>query len=135
MPSAASPVRSSAGRPGLATVAAIAGLLGALATAWIALLAIALGGWSADDGSAEEWLYLVLALAAVQAWAAVRLLRRRGWLPLVLACLPGIVLLGALVLDGGFTLLAILAALPVLALVLASTPIVRRWAAPEPPAG
>ena len=73
-------------------------------------------------------------MAGLQAWGAVRLLRRRGWLLLALACLPGLLLAGALVslhleYDSGLTLLDVLGVLPLAALVLAVTPAVRRWAA------
>ena len=132
-PTAPFPARSAAGRPWAATAAGVLGLLGAAGTGLIAALAILLGGWSADDGTVEWWLYPLLALAALQAWGAVRMLRRRGWLPLALACLPGLLLAGALVslhreYDSGLTLIDVLGALPLAALVLALTPAVRRWA-------
>ena len=133
-PSAPSSVRSAAGRPWAATAAGALGLLGAAGTGLIAAFAILLGGWSADDGTVEWWLYPLLALAGLQAWGAVRLLRRRGWLLLALACLPGLLLAGALVslhleYDSALTLLDVLGVLPLAALVLAVTPEVRRWAA------
>ncbi len=135
-PTAPASVRPSADRPA-AVAAGVLGLLGGVATVAFGWLAVALGGLSADDGSVEWWLYPLLVLGAVQVWAAVQLLRRRGRLLLAVAGLLGSLWLVALLADGGLTLPAVLAVLPVIAGLLALTPPVRRWAdaGPVSPAG
>ena len=75
--------------------------------------------------------------AVAQAWGAVRLLRRRGWLLLALGALPGVLpavaLIGVWLEYGeGLPTITALAAIPLLALVLTLLPPVRRWAAPPP---
>ena len=124
--------------PPLALVAGVLGLVGALPPAFLAVIAVALGGLSADAGP-DPWAYLLLAAPLVQVFGAVWLLARRSWLLLVLAVVPVAVLAGAVVWaatgtedagNPGLPLLLLVA--PVLAAVLAATPRVRRWVAGRP---
>ncbi|WP_166487424.1 hypothetical protein [Geodermatophilus obscurus] len=124
--------------PPLALVAGVLGLVGALPPAFLAVIAVALGGLSADAGP-DPWAYLLLAAPLVQVFGAVWLLARRSWLLLVLAVVPVAVLAGAVVWaatgteDAGNPALPLLLLVaPVLAAVLAATPRVRRWVAARP---
>ena len=127
--------------PPLALLAGILGLVGALPPAFLATVAVALGGLTADAGP-DPWTYVLLVVPLLQIWAAVWLLSRRGWLPLVLAVLPVAVLTGAVIWAAsatedagglGWPLLMLVA--PVLAAVLATTPRVRRWVTGRPGRG
>ncbi len=124
--------------PPLALVAGVLGLVGALPPAFLAVIAVALGGLSADAGP-DPWAYLMLAAPLLQVLGATWLLARRSWLLLVLAVLPVALLAGAVVWvatgtedarDPALPLLLLVA--PVLAAVLAATPRVRRWVAGRP---
>ena len=124
--------------PPLALVAGVLGLVGALPPAFLAVIAVALGGLSADAGP-DPWAYLLLAAPLAQVFGAVWLLARRSWLLLVLAVVPVAVLAGAVVWAatgtadaGNPTLPLLLLVAPVLAAVLAATPRVRRWVAGRP---
>jgi peptidoglycan/LPS O-acetylase OafA/YrhL len=124
--------------PPLGIVAAVLGLVGALPPAFLAVIAVALGGLSADAGP-DPWTYLLLLAPILQVWGAVWLLARRSWLLLVLAVVPVAVLAGAVVWaatgteDAGSPALPLLLLVaPVLAAVLAATPRVRRWVAARP---
>lgn len=116
--------------------ALVAGALGIAGTLPIALLvgaAVALGGLWGDTG-AEWWLYPMLAAPLLQLWGAIELLIGRVWWLLVLTCLPGTGLLAYLVFEeigGGQGMGWYTAALgaPVLAMLLAAMPVVRRWIA------
>jgi hypothetical protein len=118
--------------------AGVLGLVGALPTLFLAVVAVALGGLSADAGP-DPWTYLLLAAPVVQVLGAAWLLGRRSWLLLVLAVVPVAVLAGAVVwaatgtADAGNPALPLLLLVaPVLAAVLAATPRVRRWVAGRP---
>ncbi|RBY74480.1 hypothetical protein DQ238_21820 [Geodermatophilus sp. TF02-6] len=122
-----------------ALAAAVAGIVGALPPAFVAVIAVALGGLSADTGP-DPWTYLLILAPVLQICAALWLLARRGWLPLVLAVLPvalltaGVVWAASSTEDAGGPGWALLMlVLPVLAAVLAATPRVRRWIAGRPP--
>ena len=124
--------------PPLALVAGVLGLVGALPTLFLAVVAVALGGLSADAGP-DPWTYLLLAAPVVQVLGAAWLLARRSWLLLVLAVVPVALLAGAVVWaatgteDAGNPALPLLLLVaPVLAAVLAATPRVRRWVAGRP---
>jgi hypothetical protein len=119
--------------PVLVLVAGVLGLVAAALAALAAFFVLALGGLAADDGSGVWWFLALLVAAVGQAWGAVRLLRRRGWLLLFLASLPGLLPLAALVVVWlEFRQLSLLeagASIPLLTLVLTVTPTVRRWSA------
>ena len=124
--------------PPLGLVAAVLGFVGALPPAFLAFMAVALGGLSADAGP-DPWTYLLLLAPVLQVWGAVWLLARRSWLLLVLAVVPVAVLAGVVVWvatrteEAGNPALPLLLLLaPVLAAVLAATPRVRRWVAGRP---
>ncbi len=124
--------------PPLGLLAAALGIVGALPPAFLAVMAVALGGLTADAGP-DPWTYLLLVAPVLQVWGALWLLARRGWLLLVLAVVPVAVLTAAVVWAAtrteeagspGWPLLLLVT--PVLAAVLAATPRVRRWVAGRP---
>jgi hypothetical protein len=124
--------------PPLALTAGVLGFVGALPTLLLAVIAVALGGLSADAGP-DPFAYLMLAAPLLQVLGATWLLARRSWLLLVLAVVPVAVLAGAVVWaatgteDAGNPALPLLLLVaPVLAAVLAATPRVRRWVAGRP---
>jgi hypothetical protein len=124
--------------PPPAVLAAVLGLVGAIPTGFLAVIAVALGGLTSDAGP-DVWTYLLVVAPLLQVCAAVWLLARRGWLLTVLAVLPVAALTGAVVwaatgtADAGNPALPLLLLLaPVLAAVLAATPRVRRWVAGRP---
>ena len=124
--------------PPLALVAAVLGIVGAVPTGFLAVVAVALGGLSADTGP-DPWTYLLLVAPVLQVWGALWLLARRGWLLLVIAVVPVAVLTGAVVWTATGTEEAgnpawplLLLVAPVAAAVLAATPRVRRWVAGRP---
>jgi hypothetical protein len=119
--------------PRTALVAGALGIAGTLPLALLVGAAVALGGLWADTG-VQWWLYPLLAAPLLQLWGAIALLIGRSWLLLVLTCLPGTALLGYLVYEqliheqgmGWYT--PALGA-PLVALLLAGLPPVRRWVA------
>ena len=124
--------------PPLGLLSAVLGIVGALPPGFLAVMAVALGGLTADAGP-DPWTYLLLLAPLLQVWGAVWLLARRSWLLLVLAVVPVAVLTAAVVWSAtvtegagspGWPLLLLVA--PVLAAVLAATPRVRRWVAGRP---
>ena len=124
--------------PPPAVLAAALGLIGAVPTGFLAVIAVALGGLTADAGF-DPWAYLLVLAPLVQIWAAIWLLARRGWLPMVIAVIPVAILAGVVVWtavrtgDAGNPMLPLLLLLaPVIAAVLAATPRVRRWVAGRP---
>jgi len=124
--------------PRAALAAGVLAGLGALVLLYLAFLVLALGGLSAD-GAERSWALLPLAAGVVTALGCVRLLRRRGWGALGVACLLAaafVALLAAQAADLGedppLGLAAVLLAGPVVALALALTPPVRRWLATGP---
>ncbi len=124
--------------PPLALIAGVLGLVGALPTLLLAVIAVALGGISADAGF-DPFTYLMLAAPLLQVFGATWLLARRSWLLLVLAVVPVALLAGAVVRVATGTedaenpaLPLLLLVAPVLAAVLAATPRVRRWVAGRP---
>jgi hypothetical protein len=124
--------------PPLALIAGVLGLIGALPTLFLAVIAVALGGLSVDSGP-DPFAYLTLAAPLLQILGATWLLARRSWLLLVLAVVPVALLAGAVVWaatgteDAGNPALPLLLLVaPVLAAVLAATPRVRRWVAGRP---
>jgi hypothetical protein len=119
--------------PRTALVAGALGIAGTLPLAFLVGTAVALGGLWGDTG-AEWWLYPLLAAPLLQLWGSIELLIGRIWWLLVVSCLPGTALLGYLVhgqLVHGQGLGWYTPALgaPVLALLLAGSPGVRRWVA------
>jgi hypothetical protein len=127
--------------PPLALTAGVLGLVGAFPTGFLAVIAVALGGLTADAGF-DPWAYLLVVAPLVQIWAAVWLLARRGWLPMVVAVVPVAVLAGVVVWTatgtedaGNPALPLLLLVVPVLAAVMAATPRVRRWVAGRPRRG
>jgi hypothetical protein len=124
--------------PPLALTAGVLGLVGALPTLFLAVIAVALGGLSADAGP-DPWTYLLLVAPLVQVLGAAWLLARRSWLLLVLAVVPVAVLAAAIAWAATGTedagnpgLPLLLLVVPVLAAVLAATPRVRRWVTARP---
>jgi len=124
--------------PSLALTAGVLGLVGALPTLFLAVIAVALGGLSADAGP-DPWTYLLLVAPLVQVLGAAWLLARRSWLLLVLAVVPVAVLAAAIAWAATGTedagnpgLPLLLLVVPVLAAVLAATPRVRRWVTARP---
>jgi hypothetical protein len=124
--------------PGLALAAGIVGIIGVLPPAFVAVLAVALGGLVADRGP-DPWTYLLVVAPIVQLWGAMWLLARRGWLLLVLSVLPVAVLTGAVIWAaaraeeaGGLGWPLLLLVAPAVAAALALTPRVRRWVAGRP---
>jgi hypothetical protein len=117
--------------------AVAAGVLGVVAAAALALVLLAVLGLARWGGNAiAAWLIGLLLVPPLQLAAAVVLLCRRGWLPLALTSLPGVVLSGYLLLsflpDGDVHLAppligCVVLPLPVLALTL--LPATRAWAA------
>ena len=128
----------SGGRPPVPALAAgILGLVAAAVAAFGAFLIIALGGLEAEDGSGRWWALALLAVGIAQAVGAVLLLRRRGWVLLAVASLPGLLPLVALVgvwleYRQDPSLLEVVAATPLVTLVLTLLPPVRRWASGRP---
>jgi hypothetical protein len=127
--------------PPLALIAGVLGLIGALPTLFLAVIAVALGGLSVDSGP-DPFAYLTLAAPLLQILGATWLLARRSWLLLVLAVVPVALLAGAVVWAatgtenaGNPALPLLLLVAPVLAAVLAATPRVRRWVAGRPRRG
>jgi hypothetical protein len=113
----------------LPATAVAAGVLGLVGVAPLGLLAWVVSALSEQVGPG---LVLALALPAAQLAGAVLLLCRRSWLPLVLACLPGSVVLLVLLaaaLDGPVARVAYLLVACPLAAALAASPAVRRWVA------
>src|SRR3712207_1752964 len=102
--------------PPLALTAGALGIVGALPTLFLAVIAVALGGLSADAGP-DPWTYLLLAAPLVQIFGATWLLARRSWLALVLAVVPVAVLAAAVVRAAAGTEDAGNAGLPLLLLV------------------
>lgn len=126
------PVPSRPRPPVLALAVGVLGLVGAALTAVMSFLVATLGGLD-GDGRGEWWVLALVAASVAQAWGAVRLLRRRGWLLLALASLPG--MLPLLALAGLWSEyrqtpspLELVAAAPVLTLALTLLPPVRSWA-------
>ena len=124
--------------PPASVLAAAIGLIGAFPTGFLAVIAVALGGLTADAG-VDPWAYLLVVAPLVQIWAAIWLLARRSWLPMVIAVVPVAVLAGVVVWsaigteDAGNPALPLLLLLgPVIAAVLAATPRVRRWVTGRP---
>ena len=124
--------------PPPAVLAAALGFIGAFPTGFLAVIAVALGGLTADAGP-DPWAYLLVLVPLVQVWAAIWLLARRGWLPMVIAVVPVAILAGVVVWtaarteDAGNSALPLLLLLaPVVAAVLAATPRVRRWVGGRP---
>jgi peptidoglycan/LPS O-acetylase OafA/YrhL len=123
--------------PGLALAAGIIGIVGAVPLMFVAVLAVALGGLSADTGP-DPWTYLLILAPLLEVFGAVWLLARRSWLPLVLALVPTVVLTVAVIVTAagqdseglGWPLL--LVAGPAVAAALALAPSVRRWTAGRP---
>jgi hypothetical protein len=109
--------------------AVAAGVLGLLGVAPLGLLVWVVSALSEQVGPG---LVLVLAVTAAQLAGAILLLCRRSWLPLVLACLPGsvllLVVLAAAPYGSSARLGYLLVACP-LAAALAALPGVRRWVA------
>ncbi|TFV61290.1 hypothetical protein E4P41_09730 [Geodermatophilus sp. DF01-2] len=124
--------------PPLALAAGVLGLVGALPTTFLAVVAVALGGLSAAAGP-DPWTYLLLAAPLLQVLGATWLLARRSWLLLVLAVVPVALLTAAVIWAastteeaGGLGWPLLLLVVPVLAAVLAATPRVRHWVATRP---
>ncbi|WP_202925936.1 hypothetical protein [Goekera deserti] len=122
------------GPPVPAVVAGVLGVLSAVLTEFQALFGVAISAWAGGSwGAVPVWQYVLLGWAPVQLWAAVRLLRRRGWLPVVLTNAPGALLTFAgVVADGvgagGLYLLPQLSWPAVPVVVLGLLPGVRQWA-------
>ena len=118
--------------------AAVLAGIGALVLLALAFLVLALGGLS-SDGADRAWALLPLAAGLAAALGSVRLLRRRGWGALAVACLLAAAFVVLLVVQAadlgedppvGLSLLML--AGPVAALGLALTPPVRRWLGTAP---
>jgi uncharacterized membrane protein len=119
--------------PRTALVAGALGIAGTLPLALLVGAAVALGGLWADNG-AEWWLYPMLAAPLLQLWGSIELLTGRSWWLLVVGCLPGTGLLAYLIYeqvvrDQGLGWYTPALAAPVLAMLLATLPVVRRWIA------
>ncbi len=77
--------------PWTALTAGICGVVAIVPLLLMALLLFAIGGFS-SDAAREPWVWLVFLAPVVQLVAALWLLTRRGWVPLVLAVLPSVAL-------------------------------------------
>jgi hypothetical protein len=119
--------------PVLVVAAAVLGCVAAATAGVMALGLVGLGGLTEGGAQAVLWLAALSLAAVAQGWGVVRLLRRRGWLLLALASLPGLLPAVALVAvwieyREGLPAIVGLAAVPLLALCCTLTPAVRRWA-------
>ncbi|MBY3552126.1 hypothetical protein [Modestobacter lapidis] len=121
--------------PRAALLAVVLAGVGALVLLFLAFLIFALGGLG-SDGADREWALLPLAAGLAAGTGAIRLLRRRGWGVLAVACLLAAAFVALLVArtadvgeDPPVGLALLLLAGPVLALGLVLTPTVRRWLA------
>lgn len=119
--------------PGTALVAGALGIAGTLPLALLVGAAVALGGLWGDTG-VEWWLYPLLAAPLLQLWGAIELLIGRSWWRLVLTSLPGAALMAYLVYnevvrDQGLGWYTPALGAPLLAMLLAALPVVRRWIA------
>jgi hypothetical protein len=119
--------RVAAGIPALSALAALLAIAGAPPTVMVVVSAVT------RHGSAW-WLYALLVIPVLEAWGAWWLLTARGWLLLVLSCVPGAILFGYVAwarfagpvdLRPGWMSLALVC--PVLALLLGALPTTRRW--------
>lgn len=128
---------AAAGRPPLATAAAVLAFVSTLPVLLLTALVwtiTGLEGWSA----AQIWTTVPLAVAAALVAGGVRLLRRRGAAVLIAANVPLVVLgllqSSVLVLSGGMPgdLPLVLLVLPALGTAFVLTPGVRRWLATGP---
>ena len=126
--------------PGPAVAAGVLGLASAAGTGFLALVVVGMGRMDDGGWAVGGWALLLLVTAAAQAWGAVRLLRRRGWLLLALSSLPGLLPLGAMVAlrqeyqELEPTPMDLVAAVPLLTLLVTLLPSVRRWATTGRPA-
>ena len=124
------------GPPALAVAAGVLGLVGAAVATLMAIALVGLGALTEGEGGAGWWLAGLLVAAVAQAWGALRLLRRSGWVLLAVASVPG--LLPAVALFGVWleyrqdpSIMEALAAVPLVTLLVTVLPPVRRWAAPR----
>jgi hypothetical protein len=119
--------------PGSALAAGVLGVVAAAALALVLLAVLGLARWG-EDGI-TGWLIALLLVPPLELVAAIVLLCRRGWLPLALTSVPGVLL-------SGYLLLSVLPAddihlasplfgcvvLPLPVLVLTLLPATRAWA-------
>ncbi|HEY0400829.1 MAG TPA: hypothetical protein VGD09_02345 [Blastococcus sp.] len=120
--------------PGPALAAGVLGVVAAAALALVLLAVLGLARWGED--AVASWLIGLLLVPPLQVVAAVVLLCRRGWLPLALTSVPGVLLSGYLLLSsvptGDIHLASpvfVCVVLPVPVLVLTLLPATRVWAA------
>ena len=81
--------------PWTALTAGVCGVVAVVPLLLMALLLFALGGFSSDSAR-EPWVWLVLLAPVLQFLAALWLLTRHGWVPMVLAVVPSAVLTWAI---------------------------------------
>lgn len=119
--------------PGPALGAGVLGLIAAAALAVVLLAVLGLARWGED--AIAPWLIALLLVPPLQLVAAIVLLCRRGWLPLALTSVPGVLLSGYLLLSflpaGDIHLASPLfgcVVLPLPVLVLTLLPATRTWA-------
>jgi hypothetical protein len=123
--------------PPAALAAGVLGIVGAMPPAFLAVIGVALGGLSGDDGP-DPWTYLLLLAPLLLLAGAVLLLARRSWLLLVLGVVPVAVLTGAVIWAGAETeggsvfWPLLLLAFPLVSAALALTPRVRGWVSARP---
>jgi hypothetical protein len=131
----ARPARAPRGEriPGPALGAGVLGLIAAAALAVVLLAVLGLARWG--EGAIAPWLIALLLVPPLQLVAAIVLLCRRGWLPLALTSVPGVLLSGYLLLSflpaGDIHLASPLfgcVVLPLPVLVLTLLPATRTWA-------
>ncbi|RBY88369.1 hypothetical protein DQ240_05995 [Blastococcus sp. TF02A-26] len=123
--------------PWTALTAVVCGGVAVIPLLLMAVLLFAVGGLSSDSAR-EPWVWIVFLAPVVQLAAAMWLVLRRGWLPLVLAVLPSAALLWAVYSaaeDEGDAVGAgpvLLVLFPLLAAGFAAAPPTRRWLAARP---
>lgn len=123
--------------PWTALTAVVCGVVAVVPLLLMALLLFALGGLS-SDAAREPWVWLIFLAPVVQFLAAMLLITRRGWLPLVIAVLPSAALTWAVYAaarDEGDAVGVgplLIVFFPLLAAGFAAAAPTRRWLAARP---
>ena len=123
--------------PWTALTAVVCGVVAVIPLLLMALLLFAVGGLS-SDAAREWWVWVVFLAPVLQFVAALWLVRRRGWVPLLLAVLPSAALTALVYAAareegdavGVGPLLIVF--FPLLAAGFAAAPPTRRWLAGRP---
>ncbi|WP_029430369.1 hypothetical protein [Blastococcus sp. URHD0036] len=123
--------------PWTAVTAMVCAAVAVIPLLLMAVLLFAVGGLS-PDAAREAWVWVVFLAPVVQFVAAMLLVTRRGWLPLVLAVLPSALLTWAVYAaarDEGDAVGVgplLIVFFPLLAAGFAAAPPTRRWLAARP---